>query len=120
MYAFVSPLNPGDEEFGRHMEKHGDGVRDVAFLVDDARGIYNKAVQRGAKGIREPEELTDENGTVVIATVQTYGDTLHSFVERRDYKGVFMPGYRAHHLKEHFNDVVPVPHFERVDHVVGN
>jgi 4-hydroxyphenylpyruvate dioxygenase len=51
MYAFISPLNPGNQEFAQHMERHGDGVRDVAFHVDDAAGIYHKAVTRGAKGI---------------------------------------------------------------------
>ena len=103
MYAFVSPLNPGQTEFAKELESHGDGVKDVAFLVDDAAGIYNKAVERGAKGIKAPEELKDENGTVIVATVQTYGDTNHTFVERKDFKGVFLPGFRAHHLKEVFN-----------------
>ena len=82
MYAFTSPLNPGDLEFGKHLEKHGDGVRDVAFHVDDAAGIYNRAVSRGAKGIQEPKELKDENGSVVISSVLTYGDTIHTFVQR--------------------------------------
>jgi len=69
IYAFVSPLNPGDVEFGKHHEKHGDGVRDVAFHVDDATGIYNKAVSRGAKGIQEPTELKDEHGSVIVSSV---------------------------------------------------
>ena len=106
LYAFVSPLNPGDQAFGSELERHGDGVKDVAFLVDDATGIYNKAVKRGAKGIKEPEELKDENGSVVIATVQTYGDTFHTFVERRDFKGVFLPGFRKHHNEEKFNKLI--------------
>lgn len=54
MFAFISPLNPGNTEFAKHMENHGDGVQDVAFLVDDATGIYNKAVARGAKSVRAP------------------------------------------------------------------
>lgn len=69
VYAFISPLNPGNTAFAKELENHGDGVKDVAFLVDDAAGIYNKAVARGAKGIRAPEELKDENGSVVVATV---------------------------------------------------
>ena len=69
MYAFVSPLNPGNNEFQREYEKHGDGVKDVAFLVDDAAGIYNKAVSRGAKGVKEPQTLEDENGKVIVSTV---------------------------------------------------
>lgn len=120
MFAFTSPLNPGDHEFGKKMENHGDGVSDIAFNVDDAAGIYEKAVARGAKGIKSPETLKDENGSVIIATVQTYGDTLHTFVQRVDYTGPFLPGYKPHHLKESFNKVMPVPHFSFVDHVVGN
>jgi len=113
-------LNPGSTEFAQHHEKHGDGVRDVAFHVDDATGIYNKAVSRGAKGISEPQELRDENGSVIIASVQTYGDTIHTFVERRDFTGVFLPGFKPHYLKEKFNAVLPIPEIELVDHVVGN
>lgn len=66
----MSPLNPGNAEFAQELEKHGDGVKDVAFLVDDARGIYEKAVKRGAKSVREPEEIRDEKGgSVVLATI---------------------------------------------------
>ena len=79
-YAFQSPLNPDHEEFAAHHAKHGDGVKDVAFTVDDAAGIYNKAVSRGATGVREPTTLEDSHGTVIIASVKTYGDTIHSFV----------------------------------------
>jgi len=78
--AFTSALNPGNVEFARHLEQHGDGVRDVAFHVDDATGIYNKAVERGAKPVQEPTELRDENGSVIISAVATYGDTIHTFV----------------------------------------
>ena len=61
-FAFQSPLNPDHAEFSEHHSKHGDGVKDVAFAVDDAAGIYNKAVSRGATGVKEPETLEDENG----------------------------------------------------------
>ena len=64
--------------------------------------------------------MKDENGSVVISSVQTFGDTIHTFVERRDYKGTFLPGFKPHHLKEKFNDIVPIPEFEFIDHVVGN
>ena len=119
-YAFVSPLNPGNTQFYAELERHGDGVKDVAFTVDDAAGIYNKAVSRGAKSVKVPEELKDEFGSVVVASVQTYGDTIHTFVERRDYKGPFLPGFKEHYLKEKFNDLIPMPVFDAVDHVVGN
>jgi len=120
VFAFMSPLNPGEGEFARHMERHGDGVRDVAFHVDDAAGIYNKAVSRGAKSVSEPQELKDENGSVIIASVCTYGDTIHTFVERRDYTGVFLPGFKAHPLKEKINEALPVPELDAIDHCVGN
>lgn len=97
---------------GAHMTKHGDGVKDVAFAVEDCRGIYKvglwapqrvggegqgqacantaicsqRAVEAGAKSVREPWDETDENGTVTFATVQTYGDTTHTFVERTNFK----------------------------------
>jgi 4-hydroxyphenylpyruvate dioxygenase len=98
LFTFVSPLNPGNSEFAKELEKHGDGVKDVAFLVDDAQGIHDKAVSRGAKSVKAPETLKDENGSVIIASVATYGDTIHTFVQRVDYTGPFLPGFRAHHL----------------------
>ena len=120
VYAFISPLNPGETAFHKELENHGDGVKDVAFLVDDARGIYEKAVSRGAKSIKEPEELKDEHGSVIVATVQTYGDTVHTFVQRNDYKGTFLPGFVKHPREEPFNKVCDVPKFEAIDHCVGN
>lgn len=120
MFAFTSPLNPGSEEFTRELDKHGDGVKDVAFTVDDAAGIYNKAVERGAVGVKAPETLKDENGSVVVASVRTYGDTIHTFVQRVDYTGPFLPGFKAHHLKEKFNTICTPINIDFVDHVVGN
>ena len=119
-FAFTSPLNPNHEEFSAHHAKHGDGVKDVAFTVDDAAGIYNKAVSRGAEGVREPETLTDEHGSVIVASVKTYGDTIHTFVQRVDYNGPFLPGYKQHHLQEPLNGLVPVPELLYIDHCVGN
>lgn len=69
VYVFTSPLNPDSPVFSAHHAKHGDGVRDVAFHVDDATGIYNKAVSRGATSVAEPKEYTDANGTVILASV---------------------------------------------------
>jgi 4-hydroxyphenylpyruvate dioxygenase len=113
-------LNPGNHEFAAELEKHGDGAKDVAFTVDDAAGVYHKAVERGAKSVHPPQTLTDDDGTVVIASVQTYGDTIHTFVQRNEYKGPFMPGYRAHHYKEKFNEILPTPQLDFIDHIVGN
>jgi 4-hydroxyphenylpyruvate dioxygenase len=120
LYAFTSPLNPGNTAFATELERHGDGAKDVAFLVDDATGIFEKAVSRGAKAVKEPQTLTDEFGTVIVSTVQTYGDTTHTFVERKDYTGPFLPGFKAHHLTEKFNAIVPIPEFDCIDHCVGN
>ena len=80
-FAFKSPLNTsGQSEFANHHEKHGDGVKDVAFTVDDSAGIYSKAVERGAISVSEPHTLKDEHGSVIVSTVKTYGDTTHTFV----------------------------------------
>jgi len=103
-----------------HIGKHGDGVKDVAFTVDDAAGIYTKAIERGAKSVRAPETLNDEHGSVIIASVRTYGDTIHSFIQRVDYKGPFLPGFKAHHLKEILNEMLPIPDLKYMDHCVGN
>lgn len=76
-----------------HVTKHGDGVRDIALWVDDARTAFAAAVERGAKPAMEPTVLKDEKGEIVIAAIRTYGDTIHSIVERKNYRGLFMPGF---------------------------
>jgi 4-hydroxyphenylpyruvate dioxygenase len=103
-------------EIAEHVNKHGDGVRDLAMWVDDARDAYGKAVERGAEPVHEPRVLRDDNGEVVIAAIHTYGDTIHSLVERRNYKGFFMPGFVP--LEPHYQaEPVGLLH---VDHCVGN
>lgn len=120
-FAFTSPLNPaGHEEFNAHHAKHGDGVKDVAFHVDDAAGIYKKAVERGARPVREPETLKDEHGSVMVASVGTYGDTTHTFVQRIDYEGLFLPGFSKHPQEESINKLIPQPELQFIDHCVGN
>jgi 4-hydroxyphenylpyruvate dioxygenase len=104
-----------------HLAAHGDGVKDVAFGVADARAIYESAMKRGAKSVAEPQELTDEDGTVVVATVQTYGDTVHTFVQRNGYRGAFLPGYRAAPASaDPFLTITPPIGLDFIDHVVGN
>jgi 4-hydroxyphenylpyruvate dioxygenase len=123
IFAFASSYGPyedKDNTIGQHVLKHGDGVRDVAFTVDDAKGIFEKAVKRGAKAVREPETLTDENGTIIIASIQTYGDTVHTFVQRGEYKGTFMPGFKEHYLKDPINEFFPSTEILVIDHCVGN
>jgi len=104
----------------KHLIKHGDGVKDIAFSVENVKGIYDRSVKGGAVSVVAPHEIKDENGSVWLATVQTYGDTTHTFVDRSNYKGCFLPGYRAHHLKEAFNTMVKPVSFQKVDHIVGN
>jgi len=117
--VFKSPYTPGNKEMGDHMTAHGDGVRDVAFTCDDTRAIFNKAVSRGAKPIREPWEERDEDGVVVMATVATYGDTHHTFVERKNYKGLFLPNY-AKASEDPLQKLLPPVKMGIIDHVVGN
>jgi len=118
--AFSSPLNPKETAMGRRIMIKGDAAKDVAFTVDDCRSIYNKAVERGAVSVMEPLEETDENGTVVRATVQTYGDTVHTFVERKNYKGVFLPGFAPVTTRDPLATLLPAPGLAFIDHVVGN
>ena len=124
-FAFSSQLTPGPcaelgDDIGAHLVAHGDGVKDVAFAVSDARAIYASAVARGATPVVPPREDTDADGTVVIATVKTYGNTLHSFVQRGAYAGAFLPGFRAVTAADPLERITPPIGLEFVDHVVGN
>ena len=92
--VLTGALTPG-HEIAQHHAVHGDGARVIALSVPDAEYAYRTAVERGATGVREPWEESDEQGTVRFATIAAYGDTLHTFVERKDYTGPFLPGYEA-------------------------
>lgn len=113
--VLTSPLKSGTD-VGRHIEKHGDGVKVIAMWVDDARYAFKEAVKRGAKPYMEPVEESDEHGKVVRSGIHVYGDTVHIFVNRNDYNGPFLPGYRSW---ESGVDVQPVG-LKYVDHMVGN
>lgn len=109
-------LSPEAKVIAEHIDKHGDGVKDLAFWVDDARDAFAKAVERGAEPVHEPRVFKDDNGEVVIAAVKTYGETIHSLVERKNYKGDFLPGFKA-------VDPVYKPEgtgLKYIDHCVGN
>lgn len=95
-------------------------MKDVAFTVDDPAGIFQKAVERGAVPVSEPKTLKDDNGAVIVATVRTYGDTTHTFINRTEYTGPFLPGFKTHHLKEPINQLIPQPELLFIDHCVGN
>ena len=105
-----------DSDVARHVHDHGDGVKDLALWVNNAKTAYAKAIKRGAVSVREPEVIQDADGEVVIAAIKTYGETIHSLVERKKYKGAFLPGF-----------VPAQPGFQGkpvglkyVDHCVGN
>ena len=91
-FVFTAGLDP-DHQINRHHLVHGDGVRDIAFVVPDVDAAFSTAVERGAIPSRHPEILADEQGKLAIASIQAYGDTLHTFVERTAYDGIFLPGY---------------------------
>jgi 4-hydroxyphenylpyruvate dioxygenase len=113
--VLTTPLHP-EGEIAAHIHKHGDGVKDVALWVDDARSAWQETTNRGAKSVREPFELKDDNGTVVLSSIATYGETIHTFVERRNYKGPFLPGFRA---TPEDTQARPVG-LQHIDHMVGN
>ncbi|OQR78648.1 4-hydroxyphenylpyruvate dioxygenase-like [Tropilaelaps mercedesae] len=96
IFVFQSPLNPGNKEFSTHLEVHGDGVKDIAFAVEDLDYIVDTAKRRGAEVIRDIWKETDRWGTVRFATVRTCGDTTHTMVELNGYKGTFLPNHHPH------------------------
>lgn len=115
-FVLTTPIRPNNE-IADHIYKHGDGVKYLALRVDDATSAWEETTKRGGKSYMEPKRLTDANGEVVLSGIHTYGDTVHLFVERKNYNGAFMPGFRDWHN----------PHFAPkdtgllyVDHCVGN
>ena len=105
-----------DSEITRHQAKHGDGVKFLSILVDDATKSFEETVKRGAKPYMEPTRFEDENGWVIISAIHTYGDTVHKFVQRNNYSGAFLPGFKA---VDNAMDVKSVG-LKYVDHCVGN
>ena len=114
--VLTTPLVP-DHPISEHIRRHGDGVRDIALGVDDAEAAWRETTQRGARSVREPETLCDEQGAVRLAAIATYGDTIHTFVERANYRGAFLPGFRA---VEGEDSVARPAGIEHIDHMVGN
>jgi len=100
-----------------HVAAHGDGVRDVAFVVDNAAAAYGAATARGVLGVEGPHVVSDASGRIVRASVATYGETRHTFVERDDYRGLFAPGYGAPPVVAPVGSPVGLT---RIDHVVAN
>lgn len=113
--VLTSAITP-DSEIARHHFEHGDGVKVLALWVDDAAASYVATVSRGAESVEEPHTIKDEYGEVVVSAIKTYGDTIHRFVQRNNYNGVFMPGYSARK-----SDLKTMPvGLKYVDHCVGN
>jgi len=113
--VLTTSLQP-DSEIAEHVKKHGDGVKVLALWVDDATKSFQETVVRGAEPAFEPKVLKDEFGEVVVSAIKTYGETIHTFVERKKYKGPFLPGY-----KPRTSDVKIEPiGLKYVDHCVGN
>jgi 4-hydroxyphenylpyruvate dioxygenase len=113
--VFTTPLRPGNS-MADHINKHGDGIKVLALRVHDATSAWEETTKRGGVSCLEPQTLKDEQGEVVISGINTYGDTIHLFVERKNYKGAFLPGFRE--WKSNYNP--PPTGLLYVDHCVGN
>jgi 4-hydroxyphenylpyruvate dioxygenase len=113
--VLTTALN-SESPIGEHVKKHGDGVKVIALWVEDARSAWEETTKRGAKSFMEPTVEKDEHGEVVRAGIYTYGETVHMFVERKNYSGVFLPGYEKWE-----SDYNPEPTgLKFIDHMVGN
>ena len=105
-----------DSEISEHIRKHGDGVKVIALWVEDARKAFEETTKRGAEVVMQPTVFSDENGEVIKASIKTYGDTIHTFVERKNYKGIFLPGFTKWE-----SEYAPAPTgLKYIDHMVGN
>lgn len=115
-FVITSPLN-SNSPIAQHVVRHGDGIRDIALHVEDVDKAYQETVKRGAHGVEEPHDRKDHHGTIRKAAIATYGDTIHTLINRSEYDGIFMPGFvpRQSPLK----DIEPVG-IQFVDHCVGN
>jgi 4-hydroxyphenylpyruvate dioxygenase len=126
-FVLTTPMHP-EHPAAEHIKQHGDGVRDIAFYVEDADHAYNESVKRGAKGVIEPHDMSDDNGTVRHAAIATYGDTIHSFYsynsprsgaesngdDKYSYVGPFLPGFTEQNVEGEQTGIM------MVDHIVGN
>jgi 4-hydroxyphenylpyruvate dioxygenase len=116
-FVITAPLTP-DGEIAEHVHRHGDGVKDIAFAVDDVESAWRETTSRGAVSVMEPTEIDGgEDGVLRKAAVRTYGEVIHSFVDRSDYHGAFAPGYRK--IKNPAAAATGLSLLE-VDHCVGN
>ena len=112
-FVVSSPFEPGHFA-SDHIRRHGDGVRDIALLVEDADFAFHEAVKRGAEPVTEPRDESDERGSIRRAAIKTYGDTIHSFISYKGYEGPFLPGYTEAQVAGEPTGIAAV------DHIVGN
>lgn len=109
------------KEIYEHLEKHGDAVKDVAFDVDDVHALFSNAVAAGATSVQEPTTIKGgKEGSIVAATIKTFGDTTHTFIDRRNYAGAFLPGYHAVTESDPIQRYLPTIVVDEIDHCVGN
>jgi len=116
-FVLSTPYHPGDF-ISDHILRHGDGVRDIALEVDNAASAFEETVKRGAEPVLEPTKVEDENGYIIRSAIKTYGDTIHSFIERNNYKGLFLPGFIDASAKA-VKGITGVG-LRSIDHMVGN
>jgi 4-hydroxyphenylpyruvate dioxygenase len=114
-FVFTTALRPS-HNIAEHVHKHGDGVKFLALKVTDATDAWEQTTKRGGKSYQAPTTLQDDNGEVIISGIHTYGDTVHLFIERSNYTGVFLPGFKP--WVSHYNP--PTSGLQYVDHCVGN
>jgi 4-hydroxyphenylpyruvate dioxygenase len=114
-FVFTTALRPG-HPIAEHTHLHGDGVKVLALRVDDAAGAWHETTARGGKSYMEPTTIADKWGDVTLSGIHTYGETVHLFIERKDYRGAFMPGFRE--WRTHYTP--PSTGLLYVDHCVGN
>lgn len=116
---FVLTTSYDDSSFiSEHVKKHGDGVFDIAFEVDDAEKSFSETVKRGAVPFLEPVKIEDENGYIIKSAIRTFGDTIHTFIERKNYNGLFMPGFVD--ASDRGPSGIADTGLRSVDHMVGN
>ena len=115
-FVLTTPVQP-EGEISHHIRIHGDGVRDIALWVDDAAAAWRETTARGARSVREPETMRDESGEVRLSAIGIYGDTIHTFVERRGYQGAFLPGFEAVPGEDRLARPAGLKY---IDHLVGN
>jgi 4-hydroxyphenylpyruvate dioxygenase len=114
-FVLTTPIR-ANNPIADHIAHHGDAVKDIALWVDDAASAWHETTSRGAKSVREPFETRDDHGVVKMASIATYGNVIHTFVERKNYNGPFLPGYE----KVGHDRVARPVGLQHIDHIVGN